>query len=85
MGIMLLSQRNDHCGREKEKRQRVKTEIGISFVEARKIVQSQAASGNGQSFASAALTRVQPGKTQSSCVGRPIQTDLTSDLARITQ
>jgi len=69
----------------KKKRQRVKTESGISFVETRKIVQSQAASRNGQSFASAALARVQPGKTQSSCVDRPTQTDLTNDLARITQ
>jgi len=67
----------------KKKRQRVKTESGMSFVEARKIDQSQAASRNGQSFASAALTRVQPGKTQTSCVGT--QTDLTSDLARLTE
>ena len=39
------------------------------------MVQSQAASRSGQSFAAAASTRVQPGKTQTSCVGT--QTDLT--------
>jgi len=55
--------------------QQVKAESGVSFVEDRKIVQSQAASRIGQSFAAAASTRVQPGKTHSSSVGT--QTDLT--------
>jgi len=56
--------------------QQVKAESGVSYVEARKMVQSQAASRSGQSFAAAASTRVQSGKTQSSSVGT--QTDLTS-------
>jgi len=61
---------------QREKKvQQVKAESGVSFVEARKMVQSQAASRSGQSFAAAASTRVEPGKTQTSCVGT--QTDLT--------
>jgi len=60
--------------REK-KLQQVKAKSGLSFVEARKIVQSQAASRSRQSFAATASTRVQPAITQTSCVGT--QTDLT--------
>jgi len=67
MEIMLLSKRNVHRGRERK--------TCSKSVEARKIIQSQAASRSGQSFAAAAATRAQPAITQTSCVGT--QTDLT--------
>jgi len=75
MGIMLFFSKECPSWQKEKKVQQVKAESGVSFVEARKIVQSQAASRSGQSFAAAASTRVQPGKTQTSCVS--MQTDLT--------
>jgi len=44
-----------------EKMQQVKAESGVSFGAAQKVVRSQAATRNGQSFAAAASTRAQPG------------------------
>jgi len=44
-----------------QKVQQVKAESGVSFGAAQKVVRSQAAPRNGQSFAAAASTRAQPG------------------------